>query len=118
MATLDEALAWRGRPLTDPDGAEIGIVDEIYLDPETHAPEWALVNAGLFGTRRTFVPLRGATGSPDAPAVPFARAQVKDAPAIDADGELTRRERQALRRHYGLDQPEDGPAVEGDPPPA
>jgi hypothetical protein len=102
LATRDDALAWRGSSLTDPDGETIGTIEEIYLDAGELQPQWAVVHTGLFGTKRSFVPLHGATGPADAPSVPFAKDQVKDAPKIDHDGHLTQREEAELYDHYGL----------------
>ena len=55
--TREDVLSWRGRDLIDNDGDKIGSIDDIYLDRETDQPEWAVVTTGLFGTKRTFVPL-------------------------------------------------------------
>jgi hypothetical protein len=63
MATLDKdrILQYRGENLSDSNGDKIGSIEEIYLDAETDAPEWALVNTGMFGGKSTFVPLRDAS---------------------------------------------------------
>ena len=63
MATIsrDRVQHFRGHDLYDRDGEKIGAIEEIYLDAETNEPEWALVHTGLFGTKRTFVPLRDAS---------------------------------------------------------
>jgi hypothetical protein len=97
----DETLAWRGRELRDRDGGRIGTIEEIYLDAETGAPEWALVQTGLFGTTRRFVPLRGAAATEDGVEAAVGRDAVKDAPGIDPDGQLSQSEEDALHRHYG-----------------
>jgi sporulation protein YlmC with PRC-barrel domain len=98
----DETLAWRGRELHDGAGERIGVIEEIYLDAETGAAEWALVQTGMFGTTRTFVPLGGAEEVEDRVGVGVDRDAVKDAPSIDPDGQLSQAERDELRRHYGL----------------
>jgi uncharacterized protein (TIGR02271 family) len=98
-----DKLAWQGLQLTGPAGEKIGTIDEIYLDAETSQPEWALVNTGLFGTKSSFVPLRDATPAGDEVTVPFGKAQVKDAPGIDPDGQLSQREEAELYSHYGLE---------------
>jgi uncharacterized protein (TIGR02271 family) len=103
MTTLEEALTWRGQDLRGADGERIGTVEEIYLDSDTNEPEWALVHTGLFGTKRSFVPLRGASASGDGVSVRFDKAQVKDAPSIDPDGQLSQSEEAELYRHYGLE---------------
>jgi uncharacterized protein (TIGR02271 family) len=103
MTTLEDTLTWRGQDLVDRDGDKIGTVEEIYLDAQSDQPEWALVNTGLFGTKRSFVPLREASPDGGGVRVPYEKAQVKDAPTIEPDGELSREEEAQLYRHYGLD---------------
>src|SRR4051812_29605026 len=51
----DDVLRWRGQTMYDNDGDKVGKIDEIYLDQQTGAPEWAVVTTGLFGTKQTFV---------------------------------------------------------------
>jgi uncharacterized protein (TIGR02271 family) len=99
--TREDVLSWRGRDLVDNDGDKIGSIDDIYLDRETDQPEWAVVTTGLFGTKRTFVPLSEAQTHEDGVRVPYEKATVKDAPKIDPDGELSRSEEQTLYQHYG-----------------
>jgi len=99
--TREDVLSWRGSDLLDNDGDKIGSIDDIYLDRETDQPEWAVVTTGLFGTKRTFVPLQDATPSEGGVRVPFEKATVKDAPRIDPDGELSHEEERTLYAHYG-----------------
>src|SRR3954454_19558064 len=99
----DDLLQKRGQDLYDASGDKIGKIEEIYLDADTGAPEWALVNTGLFATTSTFVPLRDATDEGGSLRVPYEKAQVKDAPSIDADGELSQHQEAGLYQHYGLD---------------
>ena len=106
MTNLDETLAWRGQDLQGSDGEKIGAIEEIYLDAETNQPEWALVNTGLFGTKRSFVPLREASATGDGVTVPYDKGLIKDAPKIDPDGQLSQREEAELYRHYGLEYSE------------
>jgi uncharacterized protein (TIGR02271 family) len=103
VSTFTDVREWRGRTVVDREGDKIGKLDEIYLDRETGDPEWALVNTGLFGTKSSFVPLRGAAPDGDDVRVGYAKEQVKDAPSIDADGELSQGEESELYRHYGLE---------------
>jgi uncharacterized protein (TIGR02271 family) len=108
MATLqkDRILQFRGETLCDADGDKIGSIEEIYLDAETDAPEWALVNTGLFGTKSTFVPLRDASEADGTLRVPYEKATVKDAPKIDPDGQLSQSEESELYRYYGMEYTE------------
>src|SRR4051795_8667594 len=100
---LSNAQEWRGCTVVDRNGDKIGKLDEIYLDQQTGRPEWALVNTGLFGSRSSFVPLIGGSRPNDDGVVGWDKAQVKDAPTIDADGALSQAEEAQLYRHYGLD---------------
>jgi uncharacterized protein (TIGR02271 family) len=108
MSTLqkDDLLAKRGEDLYDQSGDKLGKLEEIYLDAETGAPEWALVNTGMFGTKSTFVPLRDATEDGGSLRVPYDKSQVKDAPQVDPDGELSQQQESELYAHYGLDYSE------------
>jgi len=101
--TREDVLSWRGRDLVDNDGDKIGSIEDIYLDRETDEPEWAVVTTGLFGTKRTFVPISDAQPHDDGVRVPFEKATVKDAPRIDPDGELSHDEERTLYQHYGRD---------------
>src|SRR4051794_39982235 len=105
MTTSDVTRApeWRGRTVVDRDGDKIGKLDEIYLDQETGKPEWALVNMGLFGTRSTFVPLADADAAGDEVRVRWEKAHVKEAPSVEADGQLSHEEEAQLYQHYGFD---------------
>jgi uncharacterized protein (TIGR02271 family) len=100
---MSEAYDWRGRTVVDSGGQKIGRLDEVYLDDETGRIEWALVHTGLFGTKSTFVPLSAAAPSGEDIRVPFTKEQVKDAPRVEPDGELSQDEEAQLYGHYGLD---------------
>jgi uncharacterized protein (TIGR02271 family) len=113
MTELTEAYGFQGRTMLDRDGDKIGKIDDIYEDKQTGQPEWALVNTGLFGTKKTFVPLRGANPVGEDVRVPFVKSHVKDAPVIDADGELSETEEQKLFTHYDLGYETDANASTG-----
>ena len=105
MATpsIETVRGWRGRVMVDRDSNKIGEVVDIYLDNETDRPEWAVVRTGLFGLRSTFVPLAEAREVGDELQVPHRRLEVKEAPNIEPDGQLSAAEEAELYRHYGLD---------------
>src|SRR3954468_4749837 len=89
------------------DGEKIGKVKDVYLDNETRRPEWFAVTTGLFGKRLSFVPIADADISGDEIRVPYDKAQVKDSPQIDPDGQLDPSEEATLYRHYGLNYGKD-----------
>jgi uncharacterized protein (TIGR02271 family) len=108
MSTLakEQLLRQRGQDLHDANGDKLGKIEEIYVDTDSGEPEWALVNTGLFGTKSTFVPLRDATEDGGSLRVPYEKSQVKDAPKVDPDGELSQQQEAELYRHYGLEYSE------------
>ena len=95
-----------GKPVIGSDGSKIGTVEDIYFDQDTREPEWALVKTGMFGTKTTFVPITNATATGDELQVPFTKDQVKGAPNLDDDGELSQDEEAMLAQHYGMDYTE------------
>jgi hypothetical protein len=101
--SADQVRAWLGRVMVDRDGNRLGEITDIYLDRETDRPEWAVVRTGLFGLRSSFVPLAEASEVDGQIQVPHERTLVKDAPNIEADGQLSEAEEAELYRHYGLD---------------
>jgi PRC-barrel domain/Domain of unknown function (DUF2382) len=101
--SIDTAQAWQGRTMIDPAGDKLGTIDAIYLDDETGQPEWARVTSGLFTATIAFVPLAQAQDLGDSVQVPYDKDQVKNAPTMEADGQLSQDEEAELYRHYGLD---------------
>ena len=96
MPETTEAYDFRGRTLIDGEGEKIGKIDELYYDEQGGQPEWALVSTGLFGTKKSFVPIRSASPAGEDLKVPVSKEQVKDAPRIDADQELSESEEREL----------------------
>ena len=109
MATdMTHEYDWQGRTLKDRNGDKIGTIDALYLDQQTDKPEWALVNTGLFGTKSSFVPLAGAAPRDEDVVVGVEAQQVKDAPKMAPDEELSEQQEAELFRHYGIDYTAEG----------
>ena len=102
MNQLTEAYEWRGRTVVTTNGDKIGTLEEVYLDTHTGRPEWATVKTGLLGTKQSFIPLADADAVRGDVSVPYSKDQIKDAPSVDPDGELSGDEEQQLYRHYGM----------------
>src|SRR3954447_18906037 len=105
---MTQAYDWSGRTLKDKSGDKIGEIDAIYVDDQTDKPEWALVTTGLFGGKPTFVPLAGASPEGEDVLARVDKQQVKDAPKVDPDQELSEQQEAELFRHYGIDYTEQG----------
>ncbi|MHA7181310.1 YsnF/AvaK domain-containing protein [Arthrobacter sp. MDB2-24] len=98
---IDTILSGRGHVL-DSHGAKIGSVGQVYLDDQTQDPRWVTVKTGLFGTSESFAPLQGANVTGNDVTIGYTKDQVKDAPRIESDGDLSPEEEDTLYRHYGL----------------
>ena len=101
MATLQDIETWRGRTLVDSDGDKIGKIEDVYLDRSSGEPEWVAVKTGIFGSNVSFVPIHDASPAGDDLRVAYSKDQVKDAPNVDPDGELSPEEERTLYSHYG-----------------
>jgi sporulation protein YlmC with PRC-barrel domain len=102
MRSTDEVMSWQGKTIVDGEGHKIGTIEGIYLDRHTGEPAWAAVKTGLFGTKHSFVPISEAElTDDDRVRVPFQKDQVKNAPKVDADGELSTDQERQLYEHYG-----------------
>jgi uncharacterized protein (TIGR02271 family) len=99
---MTDAYQWQGRTIVGSDGEKIGKITEIYEDPATGKPEWATVSTGLFGTKSNFVPLAGAAPDGEDVRAQVTKDQVKDAPGVEEDGELSEPEEQRLFEHYNV----------------
>ena len=92
--------------MVDSAGDKLGTIDAIYLDDETGQPEWATVTSGMFIAKTAFVPLAQAQDTGDSVQVPYDKDQIKGAPTMEADGQLSQDDEAELYRHYGLDYSE------------
>jgi sporulation protein YlmC with PRC-barrel domain len=132
MNKLEKVQNWRGMRVVDADGDKIGTIEDVFLDRHTGEPEWATVKTGLFGLKSSFVPIREAQVTGDEEVrLPFQKEQVKNAPKIDADGELSPDQERQLWEYYGrsdydewqgedrttaLDLPDDRPGGDDEAP--
>ncbi len=89
-----------GARVEDVDGEKVGTVEQILVDPSTGLVNWASVRTGLFGVSETFVPLAEAAEVGGILRIPYAKAFIKDAPRVDAGGELTHDAEAELRAYY------------------
>jgi uncharacterized protein (TIGR02271 family) len=109
---MTEAYDWSDREVHGSGGEKIGKVDEVYLDTATGQPEWLAVSIGLFGAKRSFVPLHGARPDGKAVRVAFTKNDVRDAPGVNPDEVLNEGEERELWAHYGLDYDSDAGRVD------
>lgn len=103
MFEVEDIRDWRGHDVVDQAGSKIGSLEAVYFDTASEQPTFATVKVGMVGRHRlVFVPLFGASVSPNHIRVSADKKLVKDAPAIDPDGELTAAQEPGVFDHYGL----------------
>jgi hypothetical protein len=103
MFLAENLRDWRGHKVIDPQGSRIGDLEAVYVDTTTDEPSFATVQVGMIGRHRlVFVPLSGATVTPDAVRVRYDKKVVGDAPGIDVDGELAAADEAQVFAHYEL----------------
>jgi len=103
---IETAIGWRGRTVLDQAGHKVGRLEEVYLDRDTDRPAWAALHTGLFGLKRTFVPLAGAQPAGDDVQLPWSEELIKKAPNANPDVTLSEEEEDRLYSHYGVTGPE------------
>ncbi len=84
----------------DREGNKLGRVAEVYLDNENDVPAWVTVHTGLFGSRHSFVPLDEATVDGQHLRLPYDKATVTAAPAVNDTDAITPEDETALSRYY------------------
>ena len=120
MITNQEYNSLPGKNVNSTDGSKIGTVEDVYASTDNSQPTFITVKTGMLGGKASFVPVAEATMSGDDLVVPYDKDQVKDAPNVEADEELTAQEEDRLYKHYNLsdapatDAPEPAPARDGD----
>lgn len=102
MTTQHDDRGLVGSRVVSSDNEDVGTVDEVFVDEQTHQPAFVSVKGGIFGMRERMVPLQGARVGTDQVQVPFDRQRIKDAPnsgSADGTGPQATAE---LYRHYGI----------------
>ena len=102
LPTNEQARSWRGLTLVTIDEEPVGEIEAIYVDRASRQPEWALIQTGLFGGARTFVPLADATQLGDTVQVPHETSVVREAPRLELDAKLSEEDEARLYAHYGI----------------
>ena len=121
--SLNEALGWIGSRVDDIYGANVGRLEDVWIDPGTGMPRWLLVKEGRFGGHTTLIPFEDATAGAGHVWVPYEREVVREAPEIEPGAPLTHGVEASLRNHYATKAPalyagrSGNPIGVGQPPP-
>jgi len=93
---------WRGQAVIDPDGEQLGKLDEVFFDAGSGTPLLIAVKSGLLGRKSTLVPVVDATVGPDYVRVTHRREAVDRAAGIGDEAPLEADQLGALGSVYGL----------------
>jgi stress response protein YsnF len=93
---------WRDMVVVDRESATVGPIETFYLDQVSGLPTWALVHTGWLGDRRSFVPLASAVEVDGEIRLPYTKAQIREAPEVAWEEELSADDELLLHGHYGL----------------
>ena len=100
MAT-ERTRDWVGHTVLDRDGEQVGKVDQLYRDHESHRPTWAVVTSARTRKER-FIPLAGASEEGNETLrIGATKSQVADAPEVEDKDRLSTADESRLHRHYG-----------------
>ena len=103
MFPAENLRDWRGKKIIDVDGGKIGDMEAVYVDTASDEPAFVTVRVGMIGRHRlVFVPVAGATVTPDTVRVRFDKKLVQTAPSIDTDGELAADAEPEVFAHYQI----------------
>lgn len=103
MFEIEDIREWRGHDVIDADGGKVGELEAVYVDTGTDEPSFVTIRTGLPTRQRlVFAPVGGATVGPGHLRVAHPKKQIKNAPAIDTDGELLAADEQAVFAYYDL----------------
>ena len=100
MTTPQDPPDYVHRAAVDPEGNRIGKISKVYLDRQTGQPTWVLVKTGLFGTRQSLAPIQRSRLDGELVVLAASKDQVKDAPNIEPDVDISDSEQDALRQYY------------------
>lgn len=99
---VEHIEAWRGQAVIDPDGEQLGKLDEVFFDAASGTPLLIAVKSGLLGRKSTLVPVHEATVGPDYVRVTHPRQAVDRAAGIGGEAAPDADQLSALGNAYGL----------------
>jgi uncharacterized protein (TIGR02271 family) len=113
MITRDQIPNLLGHTAYDQAHHKLGRIGQVFVDDDTGVPEWLTVQAGLFGTKESFVPAQAADLRGDEVLLPFPQEQIRQAPKVETeDGHLSPAAEALLYDYYGLQYQPYAPAAE------
>ena len=93
--------SWIGQTVYDKEDKKVGSIDELYVDDDNSAPAWATVKSStLFGSKLHFAPMTLAKKTEDGIKFNVTSDEIKNAPSVEVDQELSEEDEGLLFEHY------------------
>ncbi len=102
MIAVEHIEAWRGQPVLDPAGEQLGKLEEIYFDKSSGTPLLVTIKSGLLGRHSKLVPIDGASVSRDYVRLVHDKGTVDGAPEAVGDRAPDAAALDAVGVAYGL----------------
>lgn len=102
MINVENIEAWRGQKVIDPDGEDLGKLDDVFLDVGSGTPLLISVKTGLLGRKSKLVPIDGAQVAPDHVRVAHTREVFDGAAEMRGETAPGTDELTAIGAAYGL----------------
>jgi len=102
MINVEHIEGWRGQPVLDPAGEQLGKLEEVYFDKSSGTPMLASVKSGLLGRHSKLVPIDGASVGRDYVRLVHDKATVDAAPEAAGDTAPDPGTLDAVGAAYGL----------------
>jgi hypothetical protein len=106
MADVERIEEWRGEPVLDAEGEQLGKVEEVYFDAGSGEGLLISVRSGMFGRKLRLAPLAGATLGKSHLRLAATKAQFEDAPEVAGDRPFGADALAAVESAYGVSLPE------------
>lgn len=97
---MHDYTTWAGKTVFDKDDTKVGSVADLYYDEDSKTPSWTTVKSGIFGNKVHFAPLQGAHEIEDGIRLAVSEEQIKTAPSVNVDEELSDEDENLLFQHY------------------
>jgi sporulation protein YlmC with PRC-barrel domain len=102
MINVEHIESWRGQPVLDSTGEQLGKLEEIYFDKSSGTPLLVTIKSGLLGRHSKLAPIDGASVSRDYVRLVHDKATVDSAPEAVGDGAPDPAALDAVGAAYGL----------------
>jgi sporulation protein YlmC with PRC-barrel domain len=106
MASVERIEEWRGEPVLDANGEQLGKLEEVYFDSATGEPLLLSVRTGLLGRKLRLAPLEGATLGHNHVRITATKEQFQSSQELPGDQPFDAEVLAMVESTYGVQLPE------------